>query len=46
MPRTARRALAGFEAHAMIRKGKVRNIDGRDIQAQAIFIAGIFDSAA
>ena len=44
--RTARRTLAGFEACAMIRKGQVRNIDGRDIRAQAIFIAGIFDSAA
>jgi hypothetical protein len=43
---TARRTLAGFEACAMIRKGQVRNIDGRDIRAQAIFIAGIFDSAA
>ncbi len=42
---TARRTLAGFEACAMIRKGQVRNIDGRDIRAQAIFIAGIFDSA-
>ena len=40
--RTAWRTLAGFEAYAMIRKGQVRNIDGRDIRAQAIFIAGIF----
>jgi hypothetical protein len=38
--------LAGFEAYAMIPKGQVRNIGGRDIRAQAIFIAGIFDSAA
>jgi len=38
--------LAGFEAYAMIRKGQVRKIDGRDIRAQAIFIAGIFDRAA
>ncbi len=43
---TARRTLAGFEAMAMIRKGQVRKIDGRNIRAQAIFIAGIFDSAA
>jgi len=43
---TARRTLAGFEAMAMIRKGQVRKIDGRDIQAQAVFIAGLFDSAA
>ena len=42
---TARRTLAGFEACAMIRKGQVRNINGRDIRAQAIFIADIFDSA-
>ncbi len=43
---TARRTLAGFEAMAMIRKGQVRKIDGRDIQAQAVFVAGMFDSAA
>ena len=43
---TARRTLAGFEAMAMIRKGQVRNIDGRDVRAQAVFIAGMFDSAA
>ena len=42
----ARKTLAAFEAYAMIRKGQVRNIDGRDIRAQAIFIAGIFDGAA
>jgi len=44
--RTARRTLADFEVYAMIRKGQVRNIDGRDVRTQAIFIAGIFDSAA
>src|SRR5271166_3692186 len=44
--RTARRTLAGFETMAMIRKGQVRKIDGRDIQAQAVFVAGMFDSAA
>ena len=44
--RTARRTLAGFETMAMIRKGQVRNIDGRDVRAQAVFIAGMFDSAA
>jgi transposase-like protein len=44
--RTARRTLAGFEAMAMIRKGQVRNIGGRDIQAQTAFIAGMFQMAA
>ena len=37
--RTARRTLAGFEAMAMIRKGQVRNIGGRDIRGQATFVA-------
>ena len=36
---TARRTLAGYETMARIRKGQVRNIDGRDITAQARFIA-------
>ena len=27
---------------AMIRKGQVRNIGGRDMQAQAAFAAGLF----
>ena len=44
--RTARRTLAGYEAMAMIRKGQVRNIGGRDIRAQATFIAGLFGLAA
>jgi IS6 family transposase len=43
---TARRTLAGYEAMAMIRKGQVRNIGGRDIKAQAKFIAGLFQVAA
>ena len=43
---TARRTLAGYEAMAMIRKGQVRNIGGRDIRAQAAFIAGLFEIAA
>jgi transposase, IS6 family len=43
---TARRTLAGFEAMAMIRKGQVQNIGGRDIKAQAAFIAGLFQIAA
>ena len=43
---TARRTLAGYEAMAMIRKGQVRNISGRDIRSQAAFIAGLFHVAA
>jgi hypothetical protein len=31
---------------AMIRKGQVRNIDGRDVRAQAVSIAAMFDNAA
>jgi hypothetical protein len=38
--------LAGLEAMAMIRKGQVQNIGGRDIRAQASFIAGLFQIAA
>ena len=44
--RTARRTLAGYEAVAMIRKGQLRNIGGRDIRAQASFIAELFENAA
>jgi transposase, IS6 family len=44
--RTARRPLAGFEAMAMIRKGQIRKIGGRDIRGQAIFITALFDTAA
>jgi transposase-like protein len=43
---TARRTLAGYEAMAMIRKGQVRNIAGRDIKAQGRFIASLFEVAA
>ena len=43
---TARATLAGYEAMAMIRKGQVRNISGRDIRVQAEFIAGLFQVAA
>ena len=43
---TARRTLAGYEAMAMIRKGQVRYIGGRDIKAQAKFIAALFEIAA
>ena len=44
--RTARRTLAGYEAMAMIRKGQVRNVGGRDMPAQATFVAGLFSVAA
>jgi len=43
---TARRTLAGYEAMAMIRKGQVRTIDGRDIRRQAIFVTELFQVAA
>ncbi|WP_328702793.1 IS6 family transposase [Belnapia mucosa] len=39
---TARRTLAGYEAMAMIRKGQVRKVGGRDMRAQATFIAELF----
>jgi IS6 family transposase len=43
---TARRTLAGYEAMAMVRKGQVRQIGGRDMRAQASFIAELFQAAA
>jgi transposase-like protein len=43
---TARRTLAGYEAMAMIRKGQVREVGGRDMRAQARFIAELFRIAA
>jgi transposase, IS6 family len=43
---TARRTLAGYEATRMVRKGQVRNIGGRDMRAQAGFIAELFQIAA
>ncbi len=36
---TARRTLAGYEVMAMIRKGQVQNMGGRDIRAQTEFIS-------
>src|ERR1700679_1890391 len=42
---TARRTLAGHEAMAMVRKGQVRNIDGRDIKAQAKLSAPLLEVA-
>src|SRR3954466_6579020 len=43
---TARRTLAGYEVMAMVRKGQVRRIGGRDMRAQATFVARLFDVAA
>src|SRR3954452_9341176 len=43
---TARRTLAGYEVMAMMRKGQVRRIGGRDMRAQASFVAKLFDIAA
>jgi transposase-like protein len=40
--RTARRTLAGYEAMAMVEKGQVHNVGGRDMKAQATFVAGLF----
>ena len=42
---TARRTLAGYEAMAMIRKGQLRNVNDRDIRAQAELISGLFQVA-
>jgi len=44
--RTAKRTLAAYEAMAMIRKGQLYNIGGRDMQAQVAFVAGLFQVAA
>jgi transposase-like protein len=44
--RTARRTLAGYEVMAMVRKGQLRKIGGRDMRAQAVFVAELFDVAA
>src|SRR3954467_15919257 len=43
---TARRTLAGYEVMAMVRKGQVRRVGGRDMRAQATFVAELFDIAA
>ena len=44
--RTARRTLAGHAMLAMVRKGQVRSIGGRDMQAQAAFVTALFVVAA
>src|SRR6478735_10408195 len=43
---TARRTLAGYEVMAMVRKEQVGRIGGRDMHAQATFVAALFDIAA
>jgi transposase-like protein len=43
---TARRTLAGYEAMAMVRKGQVQQVGGRDMRAQATFIAELFQVAS
>jgi len=43
---TAKRTLAGYEVMAMIRKGQVHNMGGRDMQAQVALVAGLFKVAA
>ena len=43
---TARRTLAGYEVMSMVRKGQVRKIGGRDMRAQASFVAELFQVAA
>src|SRR5215213_8718190 len=39
---TARRTLAGYEVMAMVRKGQVRDVGGREMRAQASFLAELF----
>jgi transposase, IS6 family len=36
----------GYEAMAMVRKGQVRNVGGRDMHEQAAFITDLFGIAA
>lgn len=43
---TARRTLAGYEVMAMVRKGQLRKIDGRDMRAQTNFVTELFQVAA
>jgi hypothetical protein len=38
--------LVGYETLAMMRKGQVKEIDGKDIVAQAAFVNALFDIAA
>ena len=43
---TAERTLEGIESLHMMRKGRVKRIDGRDAVGQAKFVASLFDVAA
>jgi transposase-like protein len=43
---TARRTLAGYETIAMMRKGQVRGVGGRNMRTQATFVAKLFQVAA
>ncbi len=43
---TARRALAGLEAMAMLAKGQVRGVRPADAQAQRAFVHWLFGLAA
>jgi transposase-like protein len=43
---TARRTLAGYEVMAMVRKGQLRRIGGRDMRTQATFVTELFQIAA
>jgi hypothetical protein len=38
--------IGGYEAMAMIGKGRIRRISGGDIEAQAVFIAELFKTTA
>lgn len=44
--RTAGRTLADYEAMAMVRKGRVRKVGGRDMKEQVAFVANLFHLAA
>jgi transposase-like protein len=44
--RTARRALAGVEAMAMLTKGQVRTVPGNEMPAQRAFVHQVFGLAA
>lgn len=43
---TAERTLEGIEAAHMMRKGRVKRLDGRDAVGQAKFVESLFGVAA
>ncbi len=43
---TAERAIEGIEAMHVMRKGRVKRLDGRDARGQATFIESLFNVAA